>query len=366
MQAFFNVIFINMSAEKLGAKPLNRLINKGNNELPKLLKKTRVQDGRLLAETELGGMEVQLIAIPPRKNQNMLSLAFWQDQIARFGRANPEQLPATPLAIQPKQAFDGFDPSTHVQLMAHHPYVVLKDKTQYGIAITVPGGLQGQWENFKEGVPGDFLGTKTQIGRRRTSLAVVVRTDGGQPLMIQEQPSNVYSSIHQEMLAGGFQPIEGDSSQRERMVISKRSIAQKTSELGLSEHSRSRAQEQDLVFSLTEQGRSAGTVEDSKGLVEVVVYSIVEEEISEVIEKHSPIIVNTASAAHSVVGDQPSLGGGFRKGIGGGYQSGQTEFGKPKRTTAKIKSVRVEKPVAVLKVLLVAEDADKGQCMVAQ
>ena len=355
-----------MSAEKPSKEPLNRLITEGNDKLPNLLKKTRVQDGRLLAETELGGMEVQLIAIPPRKNQNMLSLAFWQDQIARFGRANPEQLPATPLAIQPKQAFDGFDPSTHVQLMAHHPYVVLEDQTQYGIAITVPGGLQGQWETFEEGVPGDFLGTKTQIGRRRTSLAVVVRTDGGQPLIIQKQPSNVHGVIHQEMLASGFQPIKGDPSQRERIIIDKRSVTKKTSKLELGQQGKSPAHKQDLVFSLTGQGRSAGTVEDSKGLVEIVVYRVVEEEVLQEIDQYSEIADCTNSTINSLLGDPLDLGKGFRKGIGDAYQSGETVFGKPKRTTAKIKSVRVEKPVAVLKVLLVAADADKGQCMVAQ
>lgn len=153
-------------------EPIIKLIDIGKEQIPKHLKANQVVNGRLLEPTEEGPVEMQIVALPPENKVGTLG-RFWN----RIKGQQPEQLPPTPLNILPKTYFDEFQQGYHVQLMATNPYVVLEDGTHYGIVITVPSGLQGQWENFEE-PSGDLFSNEIKIGQKKIGLAVVVRTDG--------------------------------------------------------------------------------------------------------------------------------------------------------------------------------------------
>ena len=92
----------------------------------------------------------------------------------------------------------------------------------------IPGWLVvGEWEEFSGPADTWILNLwikTTEVGRRRKSYAVVVRTDDGQPLLRQKIQSS-HIPVFQEMLKG-FKPVDGTGNGR--AFIDRRSTVMKS------------------------------------------------------------------------------------------------------------------------------------------
>ena len=334
-------------------KPHNILIKKGEDLIEGLLQASIVEGGRLRFQTEHGPVELQVCAVPQQ-----LTSSFWRQIGQRINLLDkPESIPPVPLAVNSRIGGDVFAKGEHTQLMGVYPYVVMEDDTKYGVKVTVPTEFIGQWENFQGPPDGDFLGKlgKIEVGRRRTSLAFVVRTDDGNPLLREQKQSSTVGVINNEMLAGLHTE---ESGQRASRLISERVTVTKHSPLSIGEEKRQASVQQDLIFTIPPKDQIKGDLEDKKGLVEVVVFQVVEKKISEIIEKPQTQILRGA------FDDSPlTLGGGTR---GFGFQAGETTFGKEKREPVNISGVRVEKPIAAFRLVLVGENSQDGLVMAEQ
>jgi len=341
-------------AERPEPKPINRLVVTAEDKLPEHFKANHVDGGRVVEDTDKGRVEVRIVALPPKDGRSALG-KFWGRVKARLGgpqQAGETELTPTSVAARPQLYADKFTTGQHVQLMGHMPYVVLEDGTRYGIVVDVPVGLQGEWENFKAPAnDGGFgFGNKIEIGQKRRGLAVVVRTDNGQPLVRQDLGTTTLRSF-QEMLSGGFKQSGADPS-REQLMIKHRTTVQRTPSLGVGEEKESQSTQEALLFSALGSNEGVGTVDDKKGRIEVIVYEVVEKQVSEIVETPLPGLLDTRSRFDDTLGGgMKSFGGGVR----GGFSAGETSFGKETRRKVNVQGVVVEKPLAAFQVVLVGE-----------
>lgn len=352
-------------AESPGRKPIQLLIQIGQDELPAHFKKNRVEGGIVVEDTEQGRVEISVVALPPEDKRSTLG-KFWNRVKAALGSQQPEtaKLPPTPVATRPIYS-DEYRPGEHVQLMAHMPYVVLEDGTRYGIAVSVPAGLLGQWENFEEPVTdGNLIGFSNQIkiGQRRKGLAVVIRTDDGQPLM-RKDLSTTTLQLFQEMLSEGFQLVESDPS-RAQCLVDQRTTVKKGPSLEVGEKRKDQSTQEALLFSALGANEGVGTVDDKKGRIEVVVYQVIEEQVSEIIDRPLPSVFAIRDSVRDLFGSD--RGGGTKSGgiLSGGYSAGKTDFGKETRRKVDIQGVKVERPLAAFQLVLVGEIPGRAMEMV--
>jgi len=142
---------------------------------------------------------------------------FWSGLRQRLGIEKTEQLPATNLKIADDVRIGDYKHDFHTQLMAHYPYI--------------------------------------EIGKRRQSLAMVVRVDDGQPLIRQQLESHTGLEIYHEMLSG-FQPGQKDPDII-YSAIARRLTApvKKAKSMEIGESETSKAVEQDLIFSIPPKRR---------------------------------------------------------------------------------------------------------------
>ena len=341
-------------AERPEPKPINRLVVTAEDKLPEHFKANHVDGGRVVEDTDKGRVEVRIVALPPKDGRSALG-KFWGRVKARLGgpqQAGETELTPTPVAARPQLYADKFTTGQHVQLMGHMPYVVLEDGTRYGIVVDVPAGLQGEWERF-EAPASDGVFTfsnRIEIGQRKRGLAVVVRTDDGQPLIRQDLGTTTLRSF-QEMLSGGFKQSGADPS-REQLMIKHRTTVQRTPSLGVGEEKESQSTQEALLFSALGSNEGVGTVDDKKGRIEVIVYEVVEKQVSEIVETPLPGLLDTRSRFDDTLGGgMKSFGGGVR----GGFSAGETSFGKETRRKVNVQGVVVEKPLAAFQVVLVGE-----------
>lgn len=343
-------------------KPIYRLIEEGKETLPDHFKKNVVKNGVVQEATEKGVVKMSIVALPPEDEKSALG-KFWNKIKWLVKRTKEEKLPPVPVATEPKLSSDEFKPGHHVQLMGHMPYVVMENGTQYGISVEIPAGITGEWEQFDE--PANELGgliksvTKREIGQRRKSLAVVFRTNDREPLIRRDLWTTKFSSF-QEILTGGFSPVEGAEGReqftlRERVTVEKPRIQP----LAVGEEQKAVSTKEKLIFTSLGENIGVGTVDDKSWKIEVVVFEVIERQVSEIIETPLPILETSFR-----VGDTLRMGGGLRSFWGGGgFSAWTTSFGKPKSEKVNISGVIVQKPLAAFQVVLVGEMDNKEMGM---
>jgi hypothetical protein len=335
--------------------PINRLITFGTSKIPELLKRATLtgKAPRLSLEIEhptlTGEINFEVLALP----QPNVKSRFWGKVLGRLSNTKEELKPTT-VQINPSIYSDMFKPGYHTQLMVHNPYVVLEDGTHYALCATAPDTLSGQWEDFEGPPPGEFFSTKIEIGKKRRSLAMVVRVDDGKPLIRQSEESYSDLEIYQEMLVG-FQPAQRTPNTIYAAVAKRVTVpAKKVGALKVGQETETKGTEEDLIFSIPPKGKIKGDVEDKKGLVEVVVYLVEDRKISEIIEK-PPQLPQT----HFEFGDgMRTLGGGIK-----GFSPGETTYGKETRKKVDITGVGIIEPLAAFHVVLVGENPEIQQTM---
>lgn len=337
-------------------KPIYNLINTGNPLLPELHKKNVVQNGIIEAETEKGRMSVSVVALPPEDARSGLQ-KFW-DKVRRKVTTE-DSLPPTPLVIQPRLYADEFRPGEHVQLMGHMPHAVLENNTRYGISVKIPAWLtDGEWEEFSGPVDTWMFNLWTQateVGRRRKSFAVVVRTDDGQPLLRQKIESSRIP-VFQEMLAG-FKPEDGKGNWR-AFIDRRRTVTKSKPSSELGETQQNSAVEESLIFTSLGENVWVGTTSDHKWKVQVVVYEVTEKEIKEIVE--TPRDFGFMSSGNDI---GTLLWGGALK-MGGWFSAGRTSYGKETKRKVNSTGVRIEKPIAAFELVLVGEMPGKEMEMI--
>jgi hypothetical protein len=345
-----------LASEQPEAKPINRLIRKGEDTLPAHFQRNFVQAGRIVENADGGDIEMGIVALPQEENLPP-SGKFWKMVKGLRGKQTEETpVPPVPVAARPALHEDEFVPGKHVELAKEMPSVVLEDGTRYGISINVPSCLTAhEWEDFEEEVrSGELIktGRKIEIGKKKRGLAVVVRTDDGQPL-IRVKLGRKNLPIFQEMLAGGFGPTENPA--RKQLLIENRSTLKGKTGLGVGEEKEEQSVEEPMLFSSLQGNEGVGTIADRKGVIEVVVYEAFDKRISEIVEEPLPAIVDIRDSFRHTFG-----GGGLTKGefLGSRQSAGETTFGKGRREKVNTCGVQIIRPVAAFRVVLVGESGE--------
>jgi hypothetical protein len=241
-----------------------------------------------------------------------------------------------------------------------YPHAVLQAGTRYGVIVTAPTGLVNQdWGEEKERpVPGfnplsQATVTKdnikydlSEVYKQRKSLAVAVRLRNGYPLAVKQiGRSSSGEIISREALIRGFR-----HSKKEKGVSYTGATQRVTQALGggmispgFGQKGEVEAITEDLIFT------PAGD-EDEKGLVEVIVFEVVEEEVTEL--RRTPSAQTASKLAlglDTVTGDQT-------RDLNRRFLSGEAKFGEPKRTKVEIKGIKDLVPIAAFRMMLIGEN----------
>lgn len=339
-----------------------------------MLKAVVARSGKLIVETPKGDIGVELYALPAPGGETQTP--FLQRV---FGRKKAAQPVPVQVVIEPTAPYDKFDKTRHTPLMGWYPYAVLQDETRYGVGITAPSVVAEQaWSEQKERarttgglysppvtVTEDGVEfTVREVFRQRKGLVAVVRVDGKHPLVQREEKRPSGSTVNIEMLIGGFEPVSGEegvSSAAAIKRVTQISDNKKKPEVG--EEVESNARVEDLIFRLvSEEGVEAP--EQEKGVVEVIVFEAIEDEVTEVIKTPKMPKIEVWQPGGSERYSQQNLAFGNLRGAtkGGGstFHVGETLFGTPKREKVKIGGVTGLKPLAAFRMVLVGENLTEG------
>ena len=352
-------------------KPIIRLVEHWKDKIPWLIKQSQVREWVLSSETEKWPITLKIVALAPQQwkwEKRWRSIAK-KLKMTRFAQAASSKV----LTTNPKKRSDEFDKEKDTQLMANHPFIVMKDWTRYWILISVPEGFNEQWETFEEDI--DPLKSfmwwvkKTKIWKRKRSLTLAVRTDWWDPLYRIETWEKL--KILNEVFGSGFEKSP-NTQWRESAFVSNRITAKKTKETEwIGESVQEKSIQENLIFSSPSNWWVKWDVNDQQWTIEVVVYQVVEEEISEITEQQTPGILEwltwsgnwfdgTFSASpmtRSYWWELKSCGSDtLSSGNSGGFKWGKTEFWKKTRKKVNVAGVRVEKPISAFKVVLVWEN----------
>jgi hypothetical protein len=327
-----------------------------------MLEEVLVRDGRLVVETAMGEIGVELYALPAL--EDVVQIPFF-----KHGSGQKTKRPrAVQIEIEPTVKHDETTVVDSAPLMGLYPHAVLQDGTRYGIIVTAPTGLVDQdWSERKERpVPGFNPRSNAitveagieynlrELYRQRKGLDVAIRVDGKYPLAQQEQGSLSDGIVRREKLIGDFKPARRGkgmsytgAAKRATQTLGRGMVSP-----GLGQEGEVNAITEDLIFTL-----SGNEVE--KGVVEVIVFEVTREEVTELITPDLYGGLESSSRA-DLTRQFPT-----RKSLRQGFFPGQTNFGEPKRTRVKKKGIKDQKPIAAFRMVLVGEDTDEGLIMKA-
>lgn len=311
----------------------------------------RLFKGRAVEADLIGGGEVGLgiFAIPPDQTP---AQGFWKRFISSFIERHPEEpVPAVRLQVEPQLPLDVLEPGTHAPLSARYPHVVM-DEGKYALGIWLPANRIGVWSETKvreDTNSGHYKIDKTKEEYiERSSLALLVRVDGETPLSGKEIPrTGQKEPAIQEILIG----VEGSQIVEDMLfvpidakVIQK--LGRRTAEVGFGESTQVGAGRSGLKFeTIAESGTEENKVADNKGLIEVVVMSIVEEEVTAQVSE--PLIIGRLEPSRGI--DSPQT---FRSPFDATTR-GQTVFEPERRTKVSVKGVRDATPIGRVRLALV-------------
>ena len=325
----------------------------------------QLQENRYLSvsfgDEEIG---IGIFALPPSRKPRK---GFWDMIAQRLGRG--EKLPATRLRIEPSIPYDEALPGLHTPISAMHPYVVMENGTRYGVGVWVPNSMIGEWSAERERPQGGegllqlYATGKVEVYRQRQNVALLVRLNGDTPIAEQKIQMAVADSIRREMLIGvSDTPVEGNNYTSS--LVTKRQVLLRdnssTSPEGNGE--KQPAETYDLVFNtVTQRGTKENATFDQKGLVDVIVATCTDDEVTE---------IRTQPVSHPII--DSDCGGGYlgRRSFGGfGTRSldlgvtkgglrdstikGETSFANREVQKVNIRTVRDLRPIARFRLALV-------------
>ena len=338
-----------------------------------MLKLVDVKEGGLIVETSQGDFDIKLYAFPASEGETRIP--FLQRVLSRKKVAQPAPVQ---VAIKPTVQYDEFEKGKHIPLMGWHPHAVLQDGTRYGVVVTAPTKVaQQDWSEQKERtrtMDGLISLSATvwedgaeyevrEVYQERKGLAFAVRVDGKHPIAQQQEKSLSGGVINREMLMGGFRPAKTEEG-ISYTVASQRVTKIATNDKrvpGVGEEVESKAIAEDLIFRLvSEEGAEAP--EKEKGVVEVIVFEVTEDAVTEVIKTPIPRVevwqpdnLDDLFSTRGVTLDYGMKSIGTRS-----FQAGETTFGKPKKEKVNIRGVKDLKPLAAFRMVLVGENMAKG------
>ncbi len=311
---------------------------------------TIFNDRTLVAAVEGGEIGVGVFALPPVDTS---SSKFWEGLMRSLGRRGEEAPKPQPtrLRIEAKIPSDEAIRGEHAPISILHPHVVMEDGTRYGIGVMIPKGMIGQWSEPRERMAeGSYLRGEREIYKQKKSVAVLIRVDGEHPLAEQEVSLHGRKTARHEMLLGipDPQPDSPDDifvsiSSR---TVNRRDLSGKIPNVG--DTTGIKAEVSDLVFhTVAQAGTDENTILDKKGLVQVVVAGIIEDEVIELI--HEPVVVPYSPREDMWGGQLKSMGVPAR----GSTVRGETEFSNTRKEQVSVSTVKDVKPLAVFNLALV-------------
>ena len=196
-----------------------------------------------------------------------------------------------------------------------------------------------------------------EVYKERKGVAVAVRVDGKHPLAQREEKGYLGNSVFREMLIGGFRPAqkqEGMSYTGATQRVTENANNRKQPAVG--EEVKDKATVEDLIFRFSDE-EGAEAPEKEKGVVEVIVFEVTEDEVMEVVK--TPVSRASIIKPFGNFDDWFGVRGGTKT-FSGGFKTGETKFGKPKHEKVSISGIRDLKPLAAFRMVLVGEKPQDG------
>jgi hypothetical protein len=310
-----------------------------------MFRQPRVENGRLVVDTTQGRMTLELVALPPTEG-SVPKFLKRKRTFREILRRTPKHEPQTkPLTIQPPIPYEQFDSEQHAPAMGQIPFAVLEPGMRYGIRITVPTALvEQEWGPVQRStIQDDFFEKVEYVHRQKHGAGVTAKTDDGNPLVGTQG-----ITVFKEQLFGGFVP-SGDGFST-LVVDGRLTLPSDNKTHSVGETYKQKGKKEALIFTVSKtQGLEAA--EKDKGIVRVVVYDVVDDEISEVIRTRKKIV------------DSLDYSDNVPKGpvtMRGGYDAGETSFGGPVTQKVSTTIVADSSPVAAFKLTLVAQRKQAG------
>lgn len=194
------------------------------------------------------------------------------------------------MRIEEPIPYDEALPGLHTPISAMHPYVVMENGTRYGVSVWIPRSMIGEWSAEKERPQGGndlfrlYATGKVEVYRQRQNVALLVRLNGDTPIAEQRIQMAVADPVRREMLIGvSDTPVEGQdytsSVVTKRQVLLRDSSPVSTGGNG----EKQPAETYDLVFNtVAQRGTKENAVFDQRGLVDVIVATCIDDEVTEI------------------------------------------------------------------------------------
>lgn len=260
------------------------------------LPSTQLMHNRYLLSV-VNGAEVAVgaFAIPPK---NPSQSAFWPgfiEKVKHFVKSE-EPIPIARLKIEPRINIADAERTIHAPISVTHPYVVMEDGTQYGIAVFIPTQWIGQWSEIKErdasGGSLQFMKTSKEKYRERENVVLLVRLNGETPIAEFRTEIETSQPIREEMpIPVSEKKVDGKDYSvtyiHKQAVVTEKSIR----EMQVGDEEKNKAALSDLVFHVVaDRGSEENADVNNDGLVEVIVGRCIDDEVVERSHSIFPVI----------------------------------------------------------------------------